>query len=572
MLLAKSAVCWGRSIDGGWWAPLALVWQDVAFALGFGLLDRLVNRPRIGWSLYALIALYVTVNVPIARALSSPLTWPMLRATDPTLGDSIAHYATWTNLLLIGWLLVATAVLPLIVRRFWPRRPSWLILIGFAVVAVGPFAACRVDTAGLDRNVLVALVTTALPRVAAQRHDGNDWRRSPFEPSPVDDLRELKSAASGSNVLLVVLESAAALYLRIYGAQEDPMPNLTRLAGRGVTFENTYVVYPESIKGLYALLFSKCPAFDTAPDDYDALDAPALPAVLRTAGYGTALFHSGRFAYLGMDVIVRQGGFETCEDASQIGGHSESSFGVDEEATVERIFEWIDQPAGDRPFFIAYLPVAGHHPYDTPQRGPFPEEAEIGRYRNALHYADQALGKLIAGLQRRGLDRNTVVVVVGDHGQAFNQHPGNYGHTLFLYEENVHVPLVMAVPAQREANKSREAKKSRTIASTIDIGPTLLDLLGLNIPPAYDGQSLLSPQPKMALFFTDYSLPLVGLRDDRWKFIDQLGGGRAKLFDLSRDCGEAVNLASQHADRASAYRIRLQQWAEAERDRMAAAP
>jgi hypothetical protein len=262
LVLAKIAVVWGRPIDGGGWLPLALVWQDVAFALGFALLDRWLRRPAIGWVLYAVIAVYATINVPIARAISSPLTWPMLRAADGTLWDSIAHYATFTNLLLMFGLLLVACGIPWLVAFFRVKRPWRLLLVAAGVVAFGPFAVSRVDVLGLERNVVVALITTAFPRVASQQHDG-DWRACPFEPNAIDDLSHLRGAAAGSNVLLVVLESAAAQYLRIYGAQEDPMPNLTRLAARGVTFDNAYVAYPESIKGLFALLRSTCPAFGT---------------------------------------------------------------------------------------------------------------------------------------------------------------------------------------------------------------------------------------------------------------------------------------------------------------------
>jgi hypothetical protein len=70
----------------------------------------------------------------------------------------------------------------------------------------------------------------------------------------------------------------------------------------------------------------------------------------------------------------------------------------------------------------------------------------------------------------------------------------------------------------------------------------------------------------MALFYTDYSLGLLGLRDGRWKFVCELGSGRAKLFDLSADPGEMKNLASQEPERVKAYRRHLKAWAAAQRD------
>jgi phosphoglycerol transferase MdoB-like AlkP superfamily enzyme len=136
--------------------------------------------------------------------------------------------------------------------------------------------------------------------------------------------------------------------------------------------------------------------------------------------------------YLGMESVIRGRGFHTLEDAGTIGGDHESSFGVEEPSTVRRMLAWIDAlPRGER-FFLTYLPVAGHHPYEVPDAGPFPEDQEINRYRNALHYADAALGALLDGLRERGLDRNTLFVIFGDHGEAFGQHEGNYAHAIFI--------------------------------------------------------------------------------------------------------------------------------------------
>src|SRR5207247_6343334 len=113
-------------------------------------------------------------------------------------------------------------------------------------------------------------------------------------------------------------------------------------------------------------------------------------------------------------------------------------FGIDESATVQRTLQWIDQEK-NKPFFAIYMPIAGHHPYDTPAPGPFPENDEINRYRNALHYADQSLAKLLLGLRDK---RRTFLLIFGDHGEAFGQHDGNFGNTNFIYQDNIHVPFL----------------------------------------------------------------------------------------------------------------------------------
>src|SRR6185503_20208298 len=102
----------------------------------------------------------------------------------------------------------------------------------------------------------------------------------------------------------------------------------------------------------------------------------------------------------------------------------------------------------------------------TPEPGPFDDRQEFDRYRNALRYGDASLGALREGVRARGLDEQTLWIVFGDHGEAFGQHDGNYGHTFFLYEENIHVPFVISVPGA-----VRETIRSRQIVSLIDTAP-----------------------------------------------------------------------------------------------------
>jgi phosphoglycerol transferase MdoB-like AlkP superfamily enzyme len=87
------------------------------------------------------------------------------------------------------------------------------------------------------------------------------------------------------------------------------MPNLSALAQRALVFENAYAVYPESIKGLYSVLCSTFPAFDSQPKEYEHLGCRSVAAVLADAGYHTAMFHSGRFDYLRMESMINHRGY-----------------------------------------------------------------------------------------------------------------------------------------------------------------------------------------------------------------------------------------------------------------------
>ncbi len=365
----------------------------------------------------------------------------------------------------------------------------------------------------------------------------------------------------GRNVILVALESTGARHLGLYGGAPDPAPNLTALARQSIVFERAYAVYPESIKGLFATLCSRFPAFDVAPEVYAEVPCAPVASILAEAGYRTALFHSGRFMYLGMTSIIDRRGFEVMEDAGAIGGRIDSSFGVDDASTVARVLRWIDSLDSRAPFFVTYLPTSGHNPYVTSRPGPFRSDSDFWRYMNALHESDVALGTLIDGLGRRRLLENTTIVVFGDHGEAFGEHPGNFAHTFFINEENVRIPLLIAAPGA-----IRESVRLSRLASVVDIVPTILDLLGLPAQRLHQGASLLPADSRMALFYTDYSIGWLGLADRCWKYLYDVDSKRSRLFDVCADPGETRDRASEHADQVAAYRDRVLAWAAAQKD------
>jgi arylsulfatase A-like enzyme len=549
-LLCKLLVLSGRHVDLAPWALPAYIWQDCLIVLLFAGLERLISK-KFTWPLYIAAVLYAAINVPIARMMSTPLTWPMLHATGGPLLDSIKHQATTSNILSMLLITSIAAITPFLFRRM---RVGVVITLSILVFA-GAFASNHIETDGKDRNPFTVLLTSAFSRVEP-KHSIDNWRQSPDGPSNEEPL-SFTGIARGKNVLIIILESAGARYLKPYGAFEDPMPTLTDLSRRAILFENASTVYPESIKGLMATLRSRYPAIDVPAERYASVRTPSIAHVLKNNGYRTSLFHSGRFMYLGMREVLTDRGFDTLEDAGDIGGNHESSFGIDESATVQRTLQWIDQDK-NKPFFAVYMPIAGHHPYDTPTPGPYPEHDEINRYRNALHYADQSLAQLLNGLRARAPERGSLVLIFGDHGEAFGEHDGNFGHTNFIYQENLHVPFLIVPP-----NLDHTIRVHRSV-SLIDIPGTICDLLAIDPPQEWQGGSALK-KAGMSLFLTDYSLGLLGLRDGRWKFIHQLENGRSKLFDLANDPLELADISSQQSQRCQLYRDRLLKWSAAQR-------
>ncbi|MEO7189692.1 MAG: sulfatase-like hydrolase/transferase [Vicinamibacterales bacterium] len=548
------------------WTPVALMWQDIGVAATAGLLTAALRSHRIAWVLYAALVGYAAINVPATIVLGSPLTPTMLAAAGGALSDSVVHHLTTANVLRL-LLVVGAGVLfpPLSIAVVGPRRPAaWAVAL-VSIAMFGPIAASRSETAGLDRNAITALTASAWrDRVSADAPDESSaraWRTSPAGATTTGaepDLSAYRGAARGFNVVLVVLESTAAAYLRPYGATDDPMPALTRLSQQALVFDAAYAVYPESVKGLYATLCGRLPIFGVQASAHATLPCASVARSFSDAGYQTGLFHSGRFRYLGMDALVEQQGYQVAEDAGAIGGQVESSFGVDESATVSRMLGWIDAQPAHAPFLLTYLPIAGHHPYAASRRDPFTGDSEFDRYRNALGDADRALDALLAGLRVRALDSHTLIVVVGDHGEAFGQHRGNSGHTLFIYDENVRVPYFIWL-----AGRLTAPLHVPRAASLVDTGATLRDLTGLPPDDRDEGTSLVAPGSRMALFFADYSLGWMGLRDGCWKYLYETEARRSHLHDVCSDTGERQNLASREPVRAALYEARVQSWLDA---------
>lgn len=571
---AKIALVALRVVDGGGrtlgsvYSVPAFLFQDVVVVTLFALVDVALllsvrgraTRVVSGMLDVVVIALcvYAAFNVAVARLFSTPLTHSMLGAAGGALADSIFAYVTLGNVTAIV-LVVLCALFVLRRVRTLPSRRVAGVVGGLCALCVllGPAAARRVDTLGMHRNAIYAVVSTSW---AASRPVATAGALEELEPlGPALDLTHLEGAARGRSVIWVILESTAARYLGSYGADPDATPRLTALAKHALVFEHAYCVQPESIKGLFSMLCSQSPGPGTAAEDYThaKVPCPSIASELRRAGYRTALFHSGRFRYLGMQGVVDARGFDELYDAGSIGGEHVSSFGTADASTVARMLEFLEGVKAEQRFFLVYSPISGHHPYRSPGTGPrpFSAKSEQDQYRNDLFAGDHALGALIDGVRARGLGDKVLWAIVGDHGQAFGEHEGNFAHTLFLYEENVHVPMIFIAPGALVGRV-----RAPQVTSLIDLAPATLALLGLDIPKGMRGRSPLSARPGVARFFTDHGPVKLGLRQGDYKFIYESEHDRARLFDLAADPAERHDRAADFPALSAAYNRHLRAW------------
>jgi arylsulfatase A-like enzyme len=183
----------------------------------------------------------------------------------------------------------------------------------------------------------------------------------------------------------------------------------------------------------------------------------------------------------------------------------------------------------------------------------------MNRYLSALRETDRALGQLLAALARQQVLDSTLVVVVGDHGEAFGQH-GHYVHGVDLYEEEVHVPLMLI------NRRLFHGETDSTLGGLLDVAPTILDLLGRAPPASWQGRSLFDGDRTGRVYlFTSRSKVLFGYREGSRKLIYDAGANTTELYDLEADPGESVNVAGRSPGVALLGQQRLAAWVQFQR-------
>jgi arylsulfatase A-like enzyme len=233
---------------------------------------------------------------------------------------------------------------------------------------------------------------------------------------------------------------------------------------------------------------------------------------------------------------------------------------------VDATLKWLDADGGAKPFYAMLWTQQTHHPYDLPPAQPFtdffagrptpPDDYDLGRYLNNLAMVDRELGRLFAGLAERGLDKDTVVLVTGDHGEAFGDPHQAWGHGSRVYDECSRVPLMVWSP-----RLFAQGQRTRIVGGHVDINPTIADVLGAEPSPTWRGRSLFDEhRTGRAYFYAANDDYLLGVREGKWKYIYNATRGRDELYDMEADKDELTNVAPGHAELCQRLRQRLAAW------------
>jgi arylsulfatase A-like enzyme len=390
------------------------------------------------------------------------------------------------------------------------------------------------------------------------------------------------------HVILISLDTLRADHLSLYGYPRETSPRLEEFAQKAFVFEHALAPAPNTGPSHMSIMTSVYPVQHGLVGGLRRTEGgrPVLAEALAQAGFRTAAFVDGgkMSREFGFDR-----GFVEYDDAG--GGFARIL------PLAER---WTQMNRGER-FFLFLHSYDIHTPYDPPRpyRGMFhttpytgsfvpngknmtalafknsemaPEDLEhvVALYDEGIRYTDDALGAFLSYLdQRLGILDESLVIILSDHGEEFGEH-GSFLHWQIYHRPNLHVPLLMRIPGAPGA-------RIETPVQTIDVAPTVLDLLGLPPIPGSEGRSLAplmqaaasrfalpsaetEARPALAWPPAPSEIPLRSVIDGRFQLLLDLESGSSRLFDLVADPLATRDVAADHPDVVARLRADWDRW------------
>jgi arylsulfatase A-like enzyme len=352
-----------------------------------------------------------------------------------------------------------------------------------------------------------------------------------------------------AHLLLVTIDTLRPDHLGAYGYSRPTSPNLDRFARAAVVFERAYGTSSWTLPSVASLFTAEYPSGHRCRGNRSSL-APGFETLgerLAAAGFATGavvshVFFARRY---GLDQ-----GFADYDDELVLAQTGDSHRAVSSPAISAKARAWLEarSTAGDGRRWFLWLHYFDPHADYVAHAGVTERfgEAPLDRYDGEIAFTDAHVGEVLSVLAALGFERDTLVIVVSDHGESFGEH-GLPGHRITLHEEELRVALLLRAPGVA-------ARRVAAPVSLVDVAPTALELLGLSPLPPAAGVSLVP-----AMRGAPFERPMPILADLRsaldwrrafalvagsWKLMEHRTKG-AELYDLASDPGERKNLAAE---------------------------
>jgi len=364
----------------------------------------------------------------------------------------------------------------------------------------------------------------------------------------------LPGASRSTPVILISIDTLRSDHLPAYGYNAVATPNIDALRADGILYERAYSHVPLTLPSHTSILTGMLPSDHGVRDNVGfrlANSIPTVQEVLKKNGYATGGAVS---AYVLRHETGIARGFDFYDDQVEPIGPSKVIGRVQRVGgeTLQAASSWLDAQSG-KPFFFFLHLYDPHTPYHAPE--PF-FSRYANKYDGEIAYADSVVGDLIQKLKQSGVYDRALIILLSDHGEGLNEH-GEEEHGIFLYREDLQVPLIMKLP-----RSSQHGATVKTPVELVDVFPTILQQTATPMPAGHHpGESLLTflrgGQDRPIYSETFYPRfhfgwsDLHSLIEDNEHFIR---APQAELYDLASDPGEKKNIVEQN--RRSYVRMR----------------
>jgi arylsulfatase A-like enzyme/Flp pilus assembly protein TadD len=363
------------------------------------------------------------------------------------------------------------------------------------------------------------------------------------------------------NVVIITIDTLRADHLGCYGYKQIRTPNIDALAVDSVRFERAYTPVPVTLPAHTAIFTGTYPLLSGMHDfsgNKLSPNQPTLASVLKQQGYvtgavvGSAVLDSRFGLNKGFDFYYDHFDFNRLQESNL--EEMERPGNVVADVTLD----WL---AGNyKTSFLLWMHLYDpHYPYRPP--APYIEQYKDRLYDGEIAFADAQVGRLITFLKAKDLYRNTIIVLSGDHGESLGEH-GERTHGFFLYNATLHVPVIIHLPQATSSVKTISG-----VVSLVDLMPTVLQALKVDLPAQLQGRSLLplmtaKTEEESRSIYAETFLPrlhfnwseLRSVETEKYQFIE---APRPELYDLSRDPGETQNLYAEKKAVAEELQARL---------------
>lgn len=371
------------------------------------------------------------------------------------------------------------------------------------------------------------------------------------------------------NIVLITLDTTRADHLPCYGYTGVKTPHLDSLAQKSILFEQCTASSPLTLPSHASMITGLYPTFhQVRVNGNTALSEKhlTLAELLGQQGYQCGAF-IGAFVLDGRWGMKQ--GFHHYDDKFDLKKYKQLDLALVQRPgneVVDAALAWLENQK-EGPFFAWIHLYDPHTPYEPPE--PYFSQYNTGLtglYDGEIAFTDEQIGRVDSWIAENQLDDKTIILIIGDHGEGLGDHE-EMAHGYYIYDYAVQVPFLIVTPFE----KLQDIRITSQVR-TIDLYPTLLDMVGVPVPEENQGESLLDvifhPDKKKDYYAYSESFspnihygwsPLQSLRNSQYKYID---APRAELYDLSKDPEEMNNLRDKFPRRVKEFKETLDAFIE----------